>query len=95
MHLNAQPPIFVPDDKCREIEALSKAALMDIVWNLAAMCSDSCDDPDAVMAVFRKEAEVVLAQRKQAAPAAKPRNGHAPRGTSPALDRALKTLLHR
>lgn len=68
MHLNAQPPIFVPDAHCREIEALSKAALMDIVWNLAAMCSDFCDDPAAVMAVFRKEAEVVLAQRKQSAP---------------------------
>ncbi len=35
MHLNAKPPLFVPREYWGSIEKLSKAALMDIVWDYA------------------------------------------------------------
>ena len=35
MHLNAKPPVFVPVEYRREMEKLSKAALMDIAWDYA------------------------------------------------------------
>ena len=35
MNLKNQPPVFVPNQFRKEIEALSKATLMDMVWDLA------------------------------------------------------------
>lgn len=35
MHMNAKPPMFVPKEYRTKIEKLSKAALMDIVWDYA------------------------------------------------------------
>lgn len=59
MHIRAQLPIFVPFEHRGEIEALSKAALMDLVWD---MCATS-DDP---MAEFRARRDIVLTHRRQA-----------------------------
>jgi hypothetical protein len=35
MNLKNQPPIFVPTEHVVEIEKISKAALMDMVWDYA------------------------------------------------------------
>ncbi len=64
MHLNAKRPVFVPYEFQTEIEKLSKAALMDMVWDYASQCSGHPDDrPDAVMAEFRERREIILAHR--------------------------------
>lgn len=60
MHLNARPPVLVPSTHWQEIEKLSKAALMDMVWSFAGRCSESADDAEAVMREFRAERDVVL-----------------------------------
>ncbi len=66
MHLKAQRPIFVPAEFCGEIEQLSKAALMDMVWDYAQR---SCEggvaaDPARVMSEFRDTREVILTHRE-------------------------------
>ena len=65
MNLKNQPPIFVESQFCAEIEELSKAALMDIAWNLARQCAGE-GVPSVVMATFRTERDVVLRYRKSA-----------------------------
>lgn len=49
-------------------ENISKAALADIAWNLAAALASSADDRRAVLAVFAREASVTLAYRKDSIP---------------------------
>lgn len=67
MHLKNQPPVFVPSIYCEEIEKLSKAALMDMVWDLATRCSGADDiDGPKVMAEVRHTAEIITLHRKQA-----------------------------
>jgi hypothetical protein len=68
MNLKNKPPIFVPVRFRREIEQLSKAALMDIAWNLASQACGECDDPEATMKQLRHEAEVVLDYRNKQPP---------------------------
>jgi hypothetical protein len=64
MNLKNQRPIFVPSNLQAEIEALSKAALMDVAWNLAARLSGLCDDPGEIMKTLRGEIDVTLHHRK-------------------------------
>ena len=66
MHLNARPPIFVPDQFQDEIEKLSKAALMDMVWDYATRCAgvDSFNS-EAIMKELRTTAEIITRHRKQ------------------------------
>ncbi len=66
MHLKAQRPIFVPDPYIGELEKLSKAALMDMVWDLATRCSggDSLETAE-IIAEVRHTAEVITSYRKQ------------------------------
>lgn len=67
MNLKNKPPVFVPAQFQVEIEKLSKAALMDMVWDYAQSCSaaDVMND-DATMAEFRKRREIILTHRAQA-----------------------------
>jgi len=44
MNLKNQPPIFVPAAYQDNIEKLSKAALMDIVWDMAKQLTPAQDD---------------------------------------------------
>jgi hypothetical protein len=65
MNLQNQPPLFVPVQCRHEIENLSKAALMDLVWDLATIATGACE-PEAIMFTVRRHAKVVLRHRKNA-----------------------------
>jgi hypothetical protein len=66
MHARAKPPVLVPDEYCTEIESLSKAALMDLVWSLAGQTVESSDDDPEVMRKIREERGIVESYRKSA-----------------------------
>ena|SRR5712692_1554741 len=68
MNLKNQPPIFVPIEYRAEIEKLSKAALMDMVWDYAMQCGPGAELPnaEAVMIEFRQRREIILSHREQA-----------------------------
>lgn len=66
MNLKNQRPIFVPDEFCREIEGMTKAALMDLVWDFATTSVDGEVTATNVMNALRSRAEIVLSHRKQA-----------------------------
>lgn len=67
MNLKNRPPIFVPHKHRAEIEKLSKAVLMDMVWDYAAQVAGvDGGHPQAiegVMAEFRTRREIILAHR--------------------------------
>lgn len=67
MHLKNKPPIFIPAAYCAEIEKLSKAALMDLVWDLCGQLCGEAENADLTIKQFRASAEIVLSHRKQAA----------------------------
>lgn len=60
-----KPSIFVPDEYRREIFKLSKAALADVAWNLAAGASESAENLPSVMETLRHEIKVTQNYRKQ------------------------------
>lgn len=64
MHLHAKSPIFVPERFQSEIEKLSKAALMDLVWDYATR-SAAIQTEDGIMDEFRAQAEIVVLHRKR------------------------------
>ena len=71
MNLKNQPPVFVPREFQAEIEKLSKAALMDAVWDLATRCAGTgpeCEGPEPqdVMDEVRRTASIILSHRSQA-----------------------------
>lgn len=66
MGITKRPPIFVPAKYRTEIEKLSKAALMDVVWDLCAMRAESADDDDLVFTEFRQARDIILLHRSQA-----------------------------
>lgn len=65
MHINAQPPVFVPYEFQAEIEKYSKAMLMDMMWDLATRCAGK-EEPDAVMLEVRTTATIIYHHRQQA-----------------------------
>jgi hypothetical protein len=65
MNLKNQKPVFVPFEFRAEIEKLSKAALMDMVWDYAQQ-NVVRDDPNEVMTEFRTRREIILTYRAQA-----------------------------
>ena len=76
MNLKNQGPIFVPDQHRAEIEKLSKAALMDMVWDFAKQCTPADDDGNEagdaeIMGTLRAVADVINTYRKQAKDAPK------------------------
>lgn len=78
MNLKNQPPAFVPDEVRAEIEKLSKAALMDMVWDYAVQITSDISPShlathgegatgaavDIAMNEFRTRREVVLKHRE-------------------------------
>jgi hypothetical protein len=65
MHLKNIPPALVPFKHTAELEALSKAALMDMIWSLAAQLSECCDDERQVMYTIGREWKTVERYRKE------------------------------
>jgi hypothetical protein len=69
MNLKNQPPVYVPDEHRAEIEKLSKAALMDMVWDFSmqfAGITDYCFDTEQkAIAEFRSRREIILAMRQR------------------------------
>lgn len=63
MNLKNQPPIFVPREHWREIEELSKAALMDMVWDFAMRLGGGAENE--ALHEFRAERDIILEHRKQ------------------------------
>jgi len=67
MNLKNQPPVFVPQQHQAEFEQLSKAALMDMVWDYAAQIAgvDGGHQQaiDGVMVEFRTRREIILTHR--------------------------------
>ncbi len=65
MHLNAKPPIFVPKRYWKEIEQLSKAALMDIAWDYAVRTAGEDQSEETQMEELRSTARIITGYRKQ------------------------------
>lgn len=65
MHALAKPPVLVPVEYREEIERLSKAALMDMVWSLAGQTVESCHDEPDVMRKFREERVIINRYRNK------------------------------
>jgi len=66
-HVHYRPPVFAPADTFWEFDKISKAAWIDIAWNLAARCVESSDEPGQVLAQLREEIATTLDYRKQSA----------------------------
>jgi hypothetical protein len=64
MNLKNKRPVFVPREYQAEMEELSKAALMDLVWDLLAMRHGERNHGD-IMSEFRQQAEIVLTHRNK------------------------------
>ncbi len=65
MNLKNQPPLFVPQQHRAEIEKLSKATLMDMVWDYADQLCGAVNDAEATMTEFRKRREIIMTYRRQ------------------------------
>lgn len=65
MNLKNQPPVLVPFEFRKEMEALPKAALMDMVWDYAYQMSGA-NLMDDGMKEFRARRDIVIMHRKQA-----------------------------
>ena len=64
MHVNSKRPVLVPVEHWAEIEKLSKAALMDLVYDYATTHCGS-EDPKRIMESFRIRSAIVRAHRAQ------------------------------
>jgi hypothetical protein len=62
MHLKAKRPVFVPQEHWKELEQLSKAALMDMVWDYCIQIAGN----DGALEEFRKRAGLIKHYRKEA-----------------------------
>lgn len=65
MHLKNIPPALVPYKHTPELESLSKAALMDMVWDLASQLAECCDDEHQVIHVIRNNWATVKLYREE------------------------------
>ena len=65
MNLKNRPPVLVPKEHWTEIERLSKAALMDMVWDYAAQTAGT--EPhlctNLIMNELRNRRETILSHR--------------------------------
>jgi hypothetical protein len=67
MNIKFIGPVFVPYEFQPELAAMSKAALMDMVWDYAEqMAGGPATGPDATMLEFRSRREIILAYRDKA-----------------------------
>jgi hypothetical protein len=62
MHPKNKPPAFVPPEYHAELDRLTKAALMDLAWELAAF---GMPDDDDTIAEIRKYAAAIINRREQ------------------------------
>ena len=60
-------PVLIPQQYQREVFALSKAALADLAWDLAATNCQNVDNQAQVLAALRERWAIVVAHRKIAA----------------------------
>jgi hypothetical protein len=69
MNLKNQPPIYIPDEHRAEIENLSKAALMDMVWDcamqIAGVTDHAFDTERKTITEFRRRREIILVSRRR------------------------------
>jgi hypothetical protein len=70
MGITKRPPHFVPKEFCGEMEKISKAALMDMVWTLAGRIAGntesgttSFENTAPIVALIREEWEIVKIYR--------------------------------
>lgn len=66
MNLKNKRPVFVPREYQAEMEKLSKAALMDLVWDLLAARHGETNY-EGIITEFKQQAEIVLMHRNQGA----------------------------
>jgi hypothetical protein len=64
MHPKNKPPIVVPTEFVPEMERLTKAALMDLVWNLGTTINTTGRTHD-IEAEVRRRAAFVVTLREQ------------------------------
>src|SRR5262245_40210356 len=64
VNLKNQPPIFMLAQYHPEIEKLSKAPLMDMVWDYAMQMCGASDDDEA-MKELRDKRDLILDHRRQ------------------------------
>lgn len=69
MHIRNKPPVFVPAEYRAEIEQLSKAALMDVIWDMAKQLTPPDDDGHEahqadVIGIVRSIVDIVKTHRR-------------------------------
>ena len=66
MHLKNQPPMFVPFEYVEEVEKLSKAALMDMVWDYAEqrVCHGE-GSQEETLEEFRERRNIIVGYRNK------------------------------
>jgi hypothetical protein len=62
VNINNKPPVFVPAEFRDEIERMSKAALMDMVWDYATQASGAADDT-GIITELRARRDIILGHR--------------------------------
>jgi hypothetical protein len=70
MNLKNRRPVYVPGEHIAELEKLSKAALMDMVWDYAMQFAGVTDyvfdiEDGKAIAEFRNRREIILAMRQR------------------------------
>lgn len=88
MHLKAKTPIFAPRRFWPEIEKLSKAALIDLVWDYATTSAIDPMSEESIMTALRERAETIKLHRKQNAESDLERVRRAPDPEDDYADRA-------
>lgn len=63
MRISAKKPILTPPEFCREIESLSKAALIDLAWDFATTAHGAEDDVPGTMELLRRRMHTIQEHR--------------------------------
>jgi homospermidine synthase len=63
MHIKAKRPVLVPFEYVAVLDTYSKAALMDLAYDLACVASGAADDQAAVWAKLNEHLAVVQEHR--------------------------------
>ena len=65
MRVNGKVPVLLPEDLWPVLDGISKAALMDLVWDYAVTDHGEEADVEGTAKLMRKRLGVVLHHRKQ------------------------------
>lgn len=60
MRIGCKPPVLIPEQHIREIERISKAALMDLAWDYAVRCAGE----EGALDEFRRSATTIENHRR-------------------------------